>query len=1241
MKQSSVSYYKFDDKSSCIIASLPNRSDTQVIYIDQICGTLLFSGIKGYDVFDDKESAFKFISKGRKLVQCVDAHSILGYVFSINCCYLILIEKEKPLFPIFDKHMINSIENVVFIDIPIEIRCPDSTIVNIDQLKKYPFNHSHYFSPTLDLSKDFGSRMNTVRTCWNQKLIQPFKRFFPLIPNLCVSVFQGIASYTPFVEINIGIMFLSSRLFPPLFTKSGKHHASEAGITGHEYTIDVYLIKNIGNDFEVLNHTIQVGDFPFNWSNDQSSMKNIIENAKENKKLTKAYIQRQKVFFNFDYITFVNFMNRDGIESVLYEALDASLSELNVSANELNSLLYEQDEVEWIQSMNDTPVLDDLVQNYWPTASAKIKKFGFTRSVVTNVLNAQEKANELSSDNQPYQCQVQSRQKGVCRFLFDFSFDREIIGLFFYVMKLLEIMCIDEFGLNFPEKLVVPYQIKSFLNGFVYFSGKFLLEFNLSMSNFGNLPIGEIQNLIYEYMKPSTVDFESYQINYQFFQDASNVLKSISVPSVFAVTQGPSSFIMSKNIGNHILFPFNSNIIEIPKESQPLIICLSEPCFVKYIIIRNTTATQISILGGYRLNRTFKIASKMILPWVPKNDQKIDPYICIDLESQALIYDADLRPHDYEKIRFLILKFKTFQKDPLRIGGIYVFGSSVGPSFANKKIGFANIPMQISSSKGLSSDPSFNPNAKIQKDPTDSNLQLQNSQTQPSMQLEKKNPQNPQTQPNSQKNQNTLRAQNNQDNKSVQKSKNPSKSQNLPKSQNSTPSQKVPTSQNQQNLKQAQNKPSQPTQQASPPVAKSRIDTIIQSERKRLQKKEDYIEHQKILISKGLSLDSFDLEKLLNPNKPDKEPRKTNCTKCQTKDMCNDCVTCKRPFCKKCMRLLTIGAKELPICEECFNKRQQYLLEIDKLKSCQLEAIKEQYPFIPRHNDQMIATQMKPSMYLNFVLPSTISAISDFSGFGDINRPSISMFAYEPPIPPKMMTRLPECLFTSNVNWAFESNFVPLTIIFTANSKITAIHIACLSKLECEIEGASPSRLVFEPPGSFQKVEFTGRLVNLLLSGQKIELRNIRFFGTPSFQKSEKKNTGNQNLLPFSPLKPKSVMKIVPLSSQFLKDQNMHEFAFNNSYDFTAIKFNKTNLIPREIIIEFRNDKSAEIVNLTLARVMSYSSEVQPIGIVLLPKAFNASKIKIFYPRLNPNLAAHYSTEIPDMMILQKGKAKK
>ena len=120
MKQSSVSYYKFDDKSSCIIASLPNRSDTQVIYIDQICGTLLFSGIKGYDVFDDKESAFKFISKGRKLVQCVDAHSILGYVFSINCCYLILIEKEKPLFPIFDKHMINSIENVVFIDIPIE-----------------------------------------------------------------------------------------------------------------------------------------------------------------------------------------------------------------------------------------------------------------------------------------------------------------------------------------------------------------------------------------------------------------------------------------------------------------------------------------------------------------------------------------------------------------------------------------------------------------------------------------------------------------------------------------------------------------------------------------------------------------------------------------------------------------------------------------------------------------------------------------------------------------------------------------------------------------------------------------------------------------------------------------------------------------------------------------------------------------------------------------------------------------
>ena len=62
MNQSSISYYKFDDKSSCIIASLPQRNDVQVIYIDQVMGTPLFYGIKGYDVFDSKESAYKFVS---------------------------------------------------------------------------------------------------------------------------------------------------------------------------------------------------------------------------------------------------------------------------------------------------------------------------------------------------------------------------------------------------------------------------------------------------------------------------------------------------------------------------------------------------------------------------------------------------------------------------------------------------------------------------------------------------------------------------------------------------------------------------------------------------------------------------------------------------------------------------------------------------------------------------------------------------------------------------------------------------------------------------------------------------------------------------------------------------------------------------------------------------------------------------------------------------------------------------
>lgn len=1202
MNQSSISYYKFDDKSSCIIASLPQRNDVQVIYIDQVMGTPLFYGIKGYDVFDSKESAYKFVSRDRKPVQSFEACSILGYVFSDKCCHLILIKKEKPLFPLFDKHMINAIEKVTFIDIPTEISCPQSAIVNINLLKKYPFNHSHYYCPTLDLSKDFGSRTKVVRTCWNQKLIYPFKRFLSLVPNLCVSVFQGVANYTSFVEINTGILFMSSRLFPPIFPKTWKHHSIENGVTCNEYIIDIYLIKTIENDFEVLNHTIQVGDFPFNWTTDQNNTKCVIENIEDRKKSTNTFIKRQKNLFNYDYINFVNFMNRPGIENNLTESLNSVLTEL--FANKPNNKFIEQNEIEWIQSIKNKSLLGDLVQNYWPNASSKIKKFGFTRSLITNISNNQANFYYNPKEYNPYQCNCQSYQKGISRFLFHTSFDREILGLFFYIMKLLEIMCLDEFNFNFPEKLVIPIQLKSFKYGFEIFTAKFLLEFNIYLSNFANLSKGDLSDLIYEYMNSQMTDIDSYQINLQSFLEASHILINVPAPPIFAVTQSPSSFVMTKNVGNQILQPNSKGLIEIPLERQPLVLCLSEHCYIKYLIIKNTNANQISILGGYRLNRTIKIASKVIIPMVPKNDSKnSESCVFVNLESRAAFYDNEMRPHEFEKIRFLILKFKTFQNDNLKIGNIFAYGSNKLPSLLKKKANLPNIPTQNAPIKVLSSDPSFNSQSKDPKDIPDPNLNLQISQTETAL-LEKE------------KEKNELHPQNTTD---QTKSNDP---QTEPLPQNSLKSsQKSPQSSKDKGT---------PEKNSHKPSEKTRVEKIIQNEMNRIQRKEDYFEYQKRLISKGHSLDSYDLEKILNPDKTEKEARKVACTKCQTKDMCNDCVYCKRPFCKKCLKTMTIKFKELTFCANCLNKWKQNLLEIDKLKMLQFESVKEKYPFISVHNDQTVLTKTKPLIYLNFTLSSSISTISDFSGFDDINRPLLSTFAFEPPISPKNMARLPECLFTSNVSCLFESNFANLTVIFTTESKVLAVHVACFSKLEFCIEGANPSQLIFEPPGSIQKVEFVGRMANLVLRGNKIDLRNIRFFGIPVFQKEEQIKNENLSLLSS---KQRLLAKILPLSCQFSKELNSHDLVFNSTYKFVGIKFSSTLLLPNEIIIEFKNEKSVEYLHHQVARITQNSTESQTLGIILLDKPMIASKVKICYPRLPQRLAAAYTMEIPEMLV--------
>ena len=1081
MQQKSISYVTFEDGTSCIIASLPQREDTQIIYVDPIMGTLNFLGIDGYDIFDSKDSALSFLLKTKKLKSANDAHSILGYLISDNCCYLLLVESARPLFPMFGKHMIYAVEKVTTIEIPTLLSSCDAQKVQIENFQKYPYSYSHFFCQTYDLSLAFG-KSNVVRTPVNAKLMIPFSRF--AVPNICISLFQGTINYTSFPKYNTGVLFMASRTIPSFVPQQGKHAVKE-NVTSNDYLIDVFLIKDSGNGFEVLNHCIQVGDFPFNWIYNQNKYTALQNDACET---LKSFIQYQKNKFKIDNVYFANFMsNKQNPESVLTDTLEFAVT------NTPGLTGCEQDSFEWVQPDQDPGELDNCIQLFWPQIKVKINKFGITRSV----------------SEQPDVFNIQSHQKGIIRFVFGNSFERELLGIFFFFLKLFEKMC-NMLKLGFPNPLVTTSDIQSFDNGFTQFTANFLTEFSQTLLNLGSIPTGGLISILSKnYMKQTFVNFSHEPIDYNSVLLTLSTLINMPRVYTFSATLSISSFVFS-NCDNAILNPNNKKCYELHKCQDPLVICLSEPCYIREVLIRNCNAASVSIYGGYRLNRTFKIISNFLIPYIPKDGH--EPYIRIPLNSTNPIYEYELRPHDYEKIRFLILKFKPYQKERIKIGNVLAYGAS---------------KVMIGNTRAIFNEVKFNLDV-------------------------------PQT----------------------------------------------------------------VTYEGNPT-----FENYFRWEKKRLEQNESYSSFQKFLIKKCINIDSYNLNKICFPPKIIKEPKKAICEKCQIRDQCIECSMCTRKFCKRCLD----PRAAMRICDFCKVKRDGLIANISTLKGIQLALISTLYPFIWEHNEQTLKNK------------KIFNANKKPLNFKDINRPFIATFAYEPPPSSKLMKTLdpksspgsnilriyPESLFSENINWSFESSTVQLNIILVSECQIDGLLIGCNSEIKVCIDGAEPNCLVFTPPGCLQRLNYKGRMAKLIITGKDILIRHIQFFGNPIINEhkvSEELEQSNR---------PRRLTKMELVAVSFNEKLNCHEIKFAHSGDVCGLKFKKFSFLPKEIMVEFLNEKN--MGSLKHFYVGSVCSPNDRMCLVVFHQPISANAIRIYYPNISAQKLQLYSKTFPEVYIPQKG----
>ncbi|KYR00640.1 hypothetical protein DLAC_02669 [Tieghemostelium lacteum] len=265
-----------------ILSTLSTRKDTQIIRIEGRCGMLLFEGLQGVDLFPNHRAATAYLQKKYTLKSKLRAFAILGYIITEKSSHLLVATKIRNEGDLMGIHTVNTIVEHQWIKIDLsylnsyqsnenqqtegswtttlldesEMDSLSSKLSKessgdmksiLKELQTFPFECTHYYCETYDLTNYFPSNQTTpFQYCseftWNEWLRKPFEN--SNLSHLCIVLLQGFISIKPIQSLNISISYIMkrSKLNPGthLYAPGINENAGPA----NEYECEMIMWKN-------------------------------------------------------------------------------------------------------------------------------------------------------------------------------------------------------------------------------------------------------------------------------------------------------------------------------------------------------------------------------------------------------------------------------------------------------------------------------------------------------------------------------------------------------------------------------------------------------------------------------------------------------------------------------------------------------------------------------------------------------------------------------------------------------------------------------------------------------------------------------------------------------------------------------------------------------------------------------------------------------------------------------------
>lgn len=633
--QNSVSFLALnsDGWPKYIVARSPTKPKTLVFEIERQFGTLLFSDTIGVDVFDSNEEAIRVITKGKEIKTRKDASGLIGYVFSDGCTHLFLAKNVQERFLLFEEHWVYDLESVEILNITISGSI-DPSLRSGRTLTQFPFHVHHFFCPTFDMRQIFGENIETSKSIWNQNLIAPFDCVSE--DGVCIKLFQGSVCFREFAEYRCYGLLVVHRLMPlkQIFPIQGRTFSAVTNF--HDYDIDLMIMKKQDNTYDIHHHKLKTGNLPFFWKiiGDKK-----IDVVKDGDRLLSLYLQQQKERYGVEDFLIVSHMIRSTYDMNLIDELENIVKEFDYLRDKVH--IIDGKNFENFTNSSLTVFSDSL---FVPT----LKAFGFSNRMVKNankVINA-------------------ARQTGILRHVISNHFEGNIVSIFYYLLKASECLINQTLGKNVIAMDSIE-TIRTSYGCVSEFVASFVVDLGKMLSVFGNLRsnIWEFASQIQQAM-PSRLQI-SPVANVGAVRACIDSMIDYKPMTTHCVSRSQLAFIVNKKVDNMLLQGAQARC-SLPL-NEPVIIFLSDLCYLNEILFENMTATHVSIRGGMWLNRMFTICENLWLPSAKQHRFSLE-------QLRRMNYSQELRTYDYEPVRFLELTFCSVFGSATATG-IYVYGN--------------------------------------------------------------------------------------------------------------------------------------------------------------------------------------------------------------------------------------------------------------------------------------------------------------------------------------------------------------------------------------------------------------------------------------------------------------------------------------------------------------------------------------------------------------------------------------